>query len=61
MNTWDGHKHIFVWNTYCGANVCRICEHHRGLARCFCGWSETSPGRGRQELEEMGERIDPDD
>ena len=34
---------------YCGANVCDDCEYHDGLARCYCGWSE-SGGDGRQEL-----------
>lgn len=44
----------------CGVYVCDECDYHEGLARCFCGWSLTSPGQGRQELEEMGEQIDPD-
>jgi hypothetical protein len=45
-------------STYCGVWVCDECNHHDGLARCYCGWSVTSPGRGYQELEEMGERIE---
>lgn len=44
----------------CGAYVCNDCEHHIGLARCYCGWS-ASGGNGRQELEEMGETIEPED
>jgi hypothetical protein len=51
----------FEWVRYCGAKVCCCCQIHKGLARCYCGWSETENGRGREELEEMGETIDPDD
>jgi hypothetical protein len=29
------------------------------LDRCYCGWS-VSGGNGREELEEMGEVIEPD-
>jgi hypothetical protein len=45
--------------TDCG-KVCNECNDHDGLVRCFCGWSR-SGGDGRQELIEMGERIDEDD
>lgn len=51
--------HAAPFNTYCGANVCTHCDHHEGLARCYCGWSD-SGGDGRRELEEMDETIDPD-
>ena len=51
----------FEFSRSCGADICVKCGSHKGLARCFCGWSKTSPGRGRQELEEMGETIDPED
>jgi hypothetical protein len=44
----------------CGAWVCDDCDQHRGLARCFCGWSE-SGGDGRAELEDMGETIEEAD
>jgi hypothetical protein len=47
-------------NRTCGAFICTICGQHVGLVRCFCGWSLTRPGAGREELEEMGETIDPD-
>jgi hypothetical protein len=50
----------FVPSRYCGVRVCDECGRHKGLARCYCGWSETDPGQGRQELEEMGETIEPD-
>lgn len=50
----------FEWSTYCGANVCTKCGNHKGLARCFCGWSE-SGGDGRQELIALGEQIEPED
>lgn len=52
-------EHEYEWSQYCGARVCLFCEDHKGLARCYCGWSRTSPGHGREELEEMGEVIDP--
>jgi hypothetical protein len=45
---------------YCGANVCDACGQHQGMARCYCGWS-LSGVNGREELEEMGEVIDPED
>lgn len=51
-------NHVYVWSSYCGCYVCCKCGDHRGLTRCFCGWSKTTPGRGRQELEEMGETIE---
>ena len=44
----------------CGARICNICGDHKGLERCFCGWSVTRPGQGRAELHEMGETIDSD-
>jgi hypothetical protein len=44
---------------YCGAWLCDECDHHRGLCRCFCGWS-LSGADGRKELEDMGERIEED-
>lgn len=46
------------WSRECGVKVCMDCGNHIGLARCFCGWSTTCNGRGREELEEMGEQID---
>ena len=45
---------------HCGARICNVCGNHTGLERCYCGWSLTSPGRGREELEEAGETIDSD-
>lgn len=43
----------------CGVMVCDQCDYHKGLARCYCGWS-LSGRNGRSELVEMGETIDPD-
>jgi hypothetical protein len=40
----------------CGAAICDSCGWHKGLARCFCGWS-ASGGNGRSELVELGETI----
>lgn len=31
----------YDFRTYCGAFVCSSCGDHRGLARCFCGWSKS--------------------
>jgi hypothetical protein len=53
-------KHRYEFNRYCGAHVCVLCGEHKGLARCYCGWSKTSPGRGYEELIEMGETIEED-
>lgn len=50
-------EHSYEFVDYCGAHVCTECGDHRGLARCYCGWSQTDPGRGREELIEMGETI----
>lgn len=50
----------YTFNHYCGCKVCDECNNHKGLARCYCGWSQ-SGGDGRAELEEMGETIDPEE
>ncbi len=52
--------HEYYFSSYCGAEVCHKCDHHKGLARCYCGWSADG-GDGRRELVEMGETIEPDD
>jgi hypothetical protein len=54
-------KHDYRFRNHCGAYVCTECDDHRGLARCYCGWSKTSSGRGYEELAEMGETIEPED
>ena len=51
---------VMMWERYCGAFVCQDCDEHKGLARCYCGWSR-SGGNGREELEEMGEVIEAED
>lgn len=48
------------YNRYCGAYVCEDCDNHVGLARCYCGWSQ-SGGNGYDELIEMGEVIEPEE
>jgi hypothetical protein len=53
-------EHNYEFRRYCGAWVCTECGGHRDLARCYCGWSETTPGQGYQELVEMGEQIEED-
>ena len=52
---------VMTINPECGVFVCmnETCNHHEGLARCFCGWA-VDGGDGRRQLEEMGETIDPD-
>ena len=55
------HEHTYEFFDYCGAYVCVDCGDHRGLDRCYCGWSRTNPGMGNQELKEMGEVIDEED
>ncbi len=52
--------HNYEWADYCGARVCTECGDHATLERCWCGWSLTDPGKGRQELEDMGETIEPE-
>lgn len=47
------------WSRSCGALVCDDCDSHKGLSRCYCGWSR-SGGNGCEELEEMGENCDYD-
>lgn len=54
------HEHRYHFEPYCGAYVCTDCGYHKGLARCYCGWS-LSGGDGRRELEEMGETIEPEE
>lgn len=51
---------VMTLSRTCGVYVCDECDYHDGLARCFCGWSQ-SGGDGRRELEEMGETIEPED
>lgn len=50
----------YVFSDFCGAYVCNDCNDHRGLARCYCGWAKNG-GNGRQQLEDLGETIEPDD
>jgi hypothetical protein len=51
--------HDYYFNWYCAAYVCDLCDEHKGLARCFCGWS-LSGRDGALELIEMGENLDED-
>jgi hypothetical protein len=44
----------------CGVKVCVKCEYHQGMVRCFCGWAADG-GDGYQQLQEMGETIEPED
>jgi len=52
-------NHEYFFNTNCGAEVCYECDDHKGLARCYCGWSANG-GNGLAELIEMGETIEED-
>lgn len=49
-------RHEYEFNRYCGAMVCVECDAHKGMARCYCGWS-LSGRNGREELREFGENI----
>lgn len=51
------HQHEF--SSFCGAKVCVLCDDHKGLERCYCGWS-VSGEDGAKELLEMGEVIEED-
>ena len=53
-------QHEYGFIRSCGVQVCNKCGDHKGLARCYCGWSQ-SGGDGYRELVEMGERIEEDD
>lgn len=52
------HQHDYARSRYCGVQVCMDddCGEHRGLSRCYCGWSREG-GDGRAELIAMGETI----
>jgi hypothetical protein len=50
---------IYEFNDNCGAKVCGSCGNHKGLCRCYCGWSASGMD-GYAELVEMGETIEPD-
>ncbi len=50
---------VYISSRACGCKVCDECGDHKGLARCFCGWSTS--GNGLAELQEMGETIEPED
>lgn len=53
-------NHKYEMRRNCGVQVCLECDHHKGLARCYCGWAADG-GDGRHQLVEMGERIEEDD
>lgn len=53
------HDHDYQMSRYCGVKVCSECDEHKGLDRCYCGWSR-SGGDGYRELTEMGETIEED-
>ena len=57
---WASCQHDYEPNRYCGVHVCGKCDDHKGLARCYCGWSQ-SGGDGYRELIEMGERIEEEE
>ena len=55
----DVHGHTYYLSRTCGVDVCGECRHHKGLARCYCGWSDNG-GDGYAQLVEMGETIEDD-
>jgi hypothetical protein len=56
----DEHQHSYLFSKECGVQVCAGCRHHKGLARCYCGWAESGED-GRWELESLGEVIEPEE
>lgn len=60
MRPCENGEHEYYMSQYCGANVCDKCGDHKGLARCYCGWSRDG-GDGRRELTELGETIEEED
>lgn len=44
----------------CGCLVCVSCDDHKGMCRCYCGWTP-SGADGYAELLEAGECIEPED
>lgn len=38
------HAHDYPFDRRCGAHACIHCDDHRGLARCYCGWSRRAGG-----------------
>jgi len=50
----------YQFNRYCGCLVCVECDDHKGMCRCFCGWTPHG-GDGYQELLDEGECIEPED
>ena len=51
------HEHDYLFEVFCGAEVCMDCDDHKGLARCYCGWSANG-GAGYAQLLDMGETIE---
>lgn len=43
-------RRSFTFSNTCGVYLCDTCDHHLGLARCFCGWNL-----------QPGERLEDDD
>lgn len=48
----------YVFNSFCGADVCEVCGDHKGLSQCFCGWrsggSDYAPGEPLEDDVEFG-------
>ena len=51
------HEHDYLFMSGCGVEVCMDCDDHKGLARCYCGWSANG-GDGYAQLSDMGETIE---
>lgn len=49
----------YEFNRYCGAYVCCGCGSHKGMDRCYCGFSRHG-GDGYRQLLEDGEQIEED-
>ncbi len=32
-------KGFMVFSKFCGVEVCSICNNHKSLSKCYCGWN----------------------
>lgn len=51
-------EHVYFFNRSCAAFRCVNCGNHRGMDRCYCGWSVNGKNNGVEELISMGETIE---
>jgi hypothetical protein len=44
----------YRWSKFCGAYVCTVCGHHRGLSSCYCGYGAERSDPEARVREEWG-------